>query len=135
MLKLKNEIMTILFDGVCSLCQSSIRYVLRNDKEKKFKFTPIQGEFAKTKLKQNEINTLDSIVLFDDKKVYYKSNAVLKICVILGGWHKLFYIGYLVPKKLRDWAYELIAKKRYSWFGKHDRCMIPDKKIKSRFLD
>ncbi len=77
--------MTILFDGVCALCQSSIRYVLRNDKEKKFKFTPIQGEFAKTILKQNEINSLDSIVLFDDKKVYYKSNAVLKICVTLGG--------------------------------------------------
>ena len=69
--------MIILFDGVCALCQSSIRYVLRNDKEKKFKFTPIQGEFAKTILKQNEINTLDSIVLFDDKKVYYKKNLTI----------------------------------------------------------
>ena len=76
--------MIILFDGVCALCQSSIRYILRNDKEKKFTFTPIQGEFAKNILKQNEINALKSIILFDGKKVYYKSNAVLKICLILG---------------------------------------------------
>ena len=110
--------MIILFDGVCALCQSSIRYILRNDKEKKFTFTPIQGEFAKTLLNQNEINALKSIILFDGKKVYYKSNAVLKICLILGRWHKLFYIGYLVPEKLRDWAYKLIAKNRYSWFWK-----------------
>ena len=127
--------MIILFDGVCALCQSSIRYVLRNDKEKKFTFTPIQGEFAKTILKQNEINALKSIILFDGKKVYYKSNAVLKICLTLGGWHKLFYIGYIIPKKLRDWAYKLVAKKRYSWFGKHDKCMVPNKEIESRFLD
>ena len=127
--------MIIFFDGVCALCQSSILYILRNDKEKKIKFTPIQGDFAKTILKQNEINALNSIILFDGKKVYDKSTAVIKICLILGGWHKLFYIAYIIPKSLRDLVYKLIAKKRYKWFGKLDNCMIPSEKIKSRFID
>lgn len=127
--------MTIFFDGVCVLCESSVRYILNNDKKQKFTFTTLQGKYAKKILKPTDINALESIVLFDGKKVYDKSTAVIKICLILGGWHKLFYMAYIIPKSLRDSVYKLIAKKRYKWFGKLDNCMIPSKKIKSRFID
>tara|TARA_B100001059_G_C17828303_1_gene582931 strand:+ start:1667 stop:2074 length:408 start_codon:yes stop_codon:yes gene_type:complete len=133
--KLKNKNMIIFFDGVCVLCESSVRYILNNDKKKKFTFSTLQGEYAKKILNPSDINALESIVLFDGKKVYDKSTAVIKICLILGGWYKLFYIAYIIPKSLRDSVYKLIAKKRYKWFGKLDNCMIPNKKIKSRFID
>ncbi|WP_286827645.1 thiol-disulfide oxidoreductase DCC family protein, partial [Maribacter sp. UBA4516] len=34
----------ILFDGVCNLCNASVQYVIKHDKNNVFMFAPLQGE-------------------------------------------------------------------------------------------
>jgi len=107
------------------------------DKKDIFKFVPLQSEKAKQIISCFEENNKisDTIILIQDNKLFVKSDAVLYIAKLLGYTWKFFYFLKFVPKFIRDWIYELIAKNRYQWFGKKSACMIPTNDIKSKFLD
>ena len=52
-----------------------------------------------------------------------------------GGFWRLMPILYWIPRVLRDWLYNRIARNRYHWFGKRDICYLPTPELASRFLD
>ena len=135
MLNQKNKSMVVFFDGVCNLCQASVRYLIKHDKKNALKFTSLQGPYAKSFLPTTELKSLDSILFYDGKNLYKKSSAVLKLSKLLGGWHRLLLLGHLLPVFIRNGLYDLVAKNRYQWFGKQNQCMQPSADLKSRFLD
>jgi predicted DCC family thiol-disulfide oxidoreductase YuxK len=127
--------MIVFFDGVCNLCQGSVRYLIKHDKKGVLKFASLQGNYAKDFVNETEIQSMQSIIFFDGKILYKKSTAVLKLSRLLGGWHQLLLLGYILPRFVRDWLYNIVAKNRYRWFGKKDQCMLPSKGFENRFLD
>jgi predicted DCC family thiol-disulfide oxidoreductase YuxK len=127
--------MIVFFDGVCNLCQGSVRYLIKHDKKGVLKFASLQGNYAKDFVNETEIQSMQSILFFDGKMLYKKSTAVLKLSRLLGGWHQLLLLGYILPRFIRDWLYNIVAKNRYRWFGKKDQCMLPSKGFENRFLD
>ena len=127
--------MIVFFDGVCNLCQGSVRYLIKHDKKGVLKFASLQGNYAKDFVNETEIQSMQSIIFFDGKILYKKSTAVLKLSSLLGGWHQLLLLGYILPRFVREWLYNIVAKNRYSWFGKKDQCMLPSKGFENRFLD
>ncbi len=127
--------MIVFFDGVCNLCQSSVSYLIKHDKKGVLKFASLQGNYAKDFVNETEIQSMQSILFFDGKMLYKKSTAVLKLSRLLGGWHQMLLLGYILPRFFRDWLYNIVAKNRYRWFGKKDQCMLPSKGFENRFLD
>ena len=127
--------MIVFFDGVCNLCQGSVLYLMKHDKKGVLKFASLQGNYAKDFVNETEIQSMQSILFFDGKMLYKKSTAVLKLSRLLGGWHQLLLLGYILPRFVRDWLYNIVAKNRYRWFGKKDQCMLPSKGFENRFLD
>lgn len=127
--------MIVFFDGVCNLCQGSVRYLIKHDKKEVLKFASLQGNYAKDFVNETEIQSMQSILFFDGKILYKKSIAVLKLSRLLGGWHQVLLLGYILPRFFRDWLYNIVAKNRYRWFGKKDQCMLPSKGFENRFLD
>ena len=127
--------MVVFFDGVCNLCQGSVRYLIKHDKKNALKFASLQGPYAKSFLPTTELESLDSILFYDGKNLYKKSSAVLKLSKLLGGWHRLLLLGHLLPVFIRNGLYDLVAKNRYQWFVKQNQCMQPSADLKSRFLD
>lgn len=127
----------IFFDGVCNLCNASVNYVIDHDKRKSFAFASLQSPFAMETLKAYGIDNekLESLVLKKGNTVYRKSSAALEIARELDGLWPLLYILRIIPEFVRDFIYDLIAKNRYSWFGKRDSCRIPTPELKERFLD
>ena len=127
----------ILFDGICNLCNGFVQFVIKRDKKKNFLFGALQGEGARQLLSSFDFpdENLTTIVLVEDSNIYTQSDAVLKIFKRLGGFWKFFSIFIFIPRPIRDWIYRLIAKYRYSIFGKRKECMIPTPELKSRFLD
>ena len=126
----------LLFDGLCNLCNSSVNFILKRDKHAKFKFASLQSEIGKELCKQYNIDTniVDSIILIKNDKVSIKSSAILEILKDMPiGW-RLLLIGIILPKFIRDWLYDVIAKYRYRIFGKKDECPIPPKDVQDRFL-
>lgn len=127
----------ILFDGVCNLCNGSVQFIIKRDRQNRFHFAALQSAYGQQKLQQLNIPaaSLQSIVLIDGEKYYQRSNAVLEICWHLGGMWSILYVFKIIPRFLRDGIYNFIANNRYRWFGKQDQCMIPTPELKARFHD
>ena len=134
----KNKIV-ILFDGVCNLCNSSVLFVIKRDKKDLFMYAPLQGSSGRAIMAHFKIDPsqIDSIITYDPSNnlVQVKSDAALSIAKHLGFPYNLFYVFRVVPKGMRNWIYDLVAKNRYKWFGRKDSCMIPTPALQSKFLD
>ncbi len=127
----------ILFDGVCSFCNYWVNFAIKRDRKKKLHFTPLQGETAKWLLPQYNLNptSLSSVIFIDSGKAWTQSSAAIRICKHLDGGWKLFYGLMIIPKFIRDFLYNIIARNRYKWFGKKENCMMPTPELRERFLD
>lgn len=126
----------VLFDGVCNLCDSSVKFIIQRDKKGVFKMASLQSEIGIQLQNQYNQNTseLNSVLLIENGKLYSKSTAALRIAKHIDGLWKVWSIFLIIPAPIRDIVYDFIGKNRYRWFGKQDACMMPDKSIKSRFL-
>lgn len=123
-LDLKNQNL-VFFDGVCHLCNGFVDALITRDRQRKLRFAPLQGDTATLILSSEDRLKLDSVVYFTQGQVFYRSTAVLKILSELGGLYRLSAVAFVIPSFLRDWAYNVIAKNRYSWFGERDFCRLP----------
>jgi len=126
----------ILFDGVCNLCNSFVQFVIKHDKNERFKFASLQSGFAEKELADSFIDTqkMSTVILLENGKLYSRSTAALRILKKLNGLWPLLYVFIIIPAFIRDVVYNLIAKNRYKWFGKKDSCMIPSPELQRRFL-
>lgn len=127
----------ILFDGVCNLCNRAVNFVIKRDRKSVFKFATLQSEIGRSLLSGNEINNedLSSFILVLNEQLYSRSTAALKVCRCLSGLWPLMYGFIIVPKFIRDFVYDIIAKNRYKWFGKKESCMVPTPFLASKFLN
>lgn len=125
----------IFFDGVCVLCNSLADFVLKWDKKNKFLFAPLQGETAKKYGLSSEEEKMRSLIFADGEKIYMRSAASVRILMGLGGLWKLTGILLLIPSFIRDFFYDIIAKRRYTWFGKRETCRVPQEREKEKFLN
>jgi predicted DCC family thiol-disulfide oxidoreductase YuxK len=127
----------IFFDGVCNLCTSSVKFIIKRDQRDFFRFAPLQGDIAGQYLDASDLpdkTAPGSIILLEDGKIYRRSTAALRIARRLGfGW-KLLYGLIIVPVFIRDFIYDQIAKRRYSIWGKEESCMVPTVELKAKFL-
>ncbi|WP_421870523.1 thiol-disulfide oxidoreductase DCC family protein [Marinoscillum sp.] len=132
----KVEQSVILFDGVCNLCNGSVNFIIDRDGGH-FKFASLQSDEAQTLLSRRNLsdNQLESIVLVEPSAVYYKSDAALRIAGKLSGLWPVMKVFIILPRGLRDFFYDIIAKNRYKWFGKRDSCRMPTPELRDRFLD
>lgn len=126
----------VLFDGVCNLCEGFVTSVIQHDPDALFRFAPLQSAVAADLLEPWDINPdgLESIILIEDGQCYRKSGAVIRIASRLGFPYVLLSPARFVPRVFRDWIYDVVADRRYGWFGKKDQCMMPTPDIQSRFL-
>jgi len=126
----------ILFDGVCNFCNRTINIILKYDKDAYFQFAPSQSNAAMGIMQQFSLEqqAITSVILIDNEKVYTKTDAVIQIANRLSGWPSLFRLLKFIPKSIRNFGYDLIAKNRYTLFGKRASCRIPDASIQDRFL-
>ena len=127
----------ILFDGGCNLCNSFVNKIISLDSDKRFLFATLQGKKGKEVIKQFELQkkNIDSIVLYSDKKIKIKSKAVIDVIYNISPLFRFIIIFKIIPYFILDLIYDIIAQRRYRWFGKRNKCMIPNKNITSRFIE
>ena len=122
----------ILYDGECILCSRAANFILDKDKREVFLLSPNRSESGWTILEKFGVPFTDvkTILLLDNGKLYAKSTAVLLILRQLPFPWDLLSVFVVIPKGIRDFMYDLVARNRYKWFGKTNRCRMPGKKEK-----
>ncbi|HXA01986.1 MAG TPA: thiol-disulfide oxidoreductase DCC family protein [Cytophagaceae bacterium] len=136
-MKLPEDKIIIFFDGVCNFCNGFVNFVIVRDKKNKFLFAPLQSEQGKEFLTSKDLNPdkFDSVIVLSSGIPLQKSDAALEIARNMGFPWFMFYGFKIFPRSFRDFFYKLIAKNRYTLFGKKESCMIPTTEIKAKFLE
>jgi predicted DCC family thiol-disulfide oxidoreductase YuxK len=132
----------LLYDGLCGFCDGTVQFILRHDRKKTLRFATLQGDYARDVFARHpELAGIDSLVLVEPdpvaktEKVYYRSNAALAVARYLGGaWH-IARATAIVPRFVRDLAYDGFARIRYRVFGRYTSCPIPTPDQRLRFID
>jgi predicted DCC family thiol-disulfide oxidoreductase YuxK len=126
----------ILFDGICNLCSAFLIFVYERDKRAIFNFAWIQSNQGKQILNYLGLLTkhYETIVYIENGKTYLKSSAFLKIVKHLRFPWPILWVSIIVPRFLRNWLYDIIARNRYKIFGKKEKCMVPTGELTSRFI-
>jgi predicted DCC family thiol-disulfide oxidoreductase YuxK len=127
----------LLFDGVCNLCHSGNRAIVRLDAEGKVLFAPLQSDVGTELLERQGLSPdyMDSMVLIEDDTHYRKSAAVFRVCRYLDGPFPLLYPLIYIPERVRDVVYDFVAEHRYQVFGTRDECSVPEQHVRERFLE
>ncbi len=117
----------LFFDGHCNLCNSLVDWLILRDTHDVLKFASLQGITAKSHLPvfHSSQTSFDTVVYFRDGQIYEKSTAVLYALKDIGGVWSGAQVFLIIPKRVRDAIYDLVAKNRYRLFGRKDTCRIP----------
>ncbi len=123
-----------VFDGVCVLCSGGASWVMRHDRKALVNFTPAQAALGQALYAHYGVAMDESYLLIADGGAYTASRGYLELCRIMGGWWHIFRFTAVIPERLRDWVYALIARNRYRWFGKTDYCALLTPEQRRRLL-
>jgi len=132
----------LLYDGICGLCNRFVQFLLRHDHRGVFRYASLQSAVGQSFVKESgrDPAELTSFYVIGDyratgARVFTRSDAVLFVAGQLGWPWKAARMTRLVPKIVRDLAYDVVARSRYRVFGRYDQCVVPSPKFRSRFID
>ncbi len=122
---MESSIRLILIDGYCNLCNGTVKFIQKRDRNKLFHYVSLESEKGKLLIKKFNISTqVDSVVFINKNQAFIKSDAAIEIARLLPFPWKIATLFKLFPKSWRDGIYDIIANKRYRWFGKTETCNL-----------
>ena len=126
----------IVFDGECVMCSSFVRFVLRRDRAGRMRFLAAQTPLGEALYRHFglEHETFETYVLLEGGRARVKSDAALRIFALLGLPWSFLATARLVPRLVRDAAYDFIARNRIRWFGARKACYAPSPDEAGRFI-
>jgi predicted DCC family thiol-disulfide oxidoreductase YuxK len=103
-----------------------VNVIRRHDKSSDIHYVSLQSE--KRKKLQSNLNTdfmeTDTVIFEQAGKTFIRSEAVIECLSFIGGFWKLTKFFRIIPLRLRDAIYDIVAKNRYKWFGRRNSCEI-----------
>ncbi|HEX7721853.1 MAG TPA: DCC1-like thiol-disulfide oxidoreductase family protein [Pyrinomonadaceae bacterium] len=132
----------VLYDGVCGLCNRAVQFLLKRDRRDRLRFASLQSDFAAALLRQHgvdheDLDTVYAVLNHDEpnETLLAKGDAFLFFAKTIGGIWSVARVGRIIPRPLRNWLYDFVARHRYQVFGKSESCMLPDPKERHKFLE
>ena len=130
----------VLFDGDCAFCNATVRWTVKRDPLARLRFAPLASDAARSAVALTDpdcdfASLPDAIVLLDRAGVHTASTAVLRLARHLRFPWPVLTLALLVPRPLRDAAYQVFARNRHRWFGRADTCEFPPPGLAGRMLD
>ena len=132
----------VLYDGVCGLCNRAVQFLLKRDRHDRFQFASLQSDVAARVLQRHgmdskSLDTVYAVLNYGEPNeiLLAKGDAFLFFAKVIGGIWSVARVGRIIPRPIRNWLYDFIARHRYQVFGKSESCMLPDPKERHKFLE
>jgi predicted DCC family thiol-disulfide oxidoreductase YuxK len=107
----------ILYDDTCRLCNNTIKILKKADKNRLIQFIPLNSSKGQEHLdsENQHYRTCDSVVYIHDNMYVTKSDAILLTLKLIRRYRFLYYLKYIIPQRLRDLIYDIVARNRHKW--------------------
>ena len=132
----------VLYDGVCGLCNRAVQFLLKRDRLDRLQFASLQSDLAAKVLNRHSIDpkgldTVYAVLNYDEpnETLLAKGDAFIFFAGVIGGIWTVARAGKIIPRPVRNWLYDFVARHRYQVFGKSESCMLPDPKQRHKFLE
>ena len=132
----------VLYDGVCGLCNRAVQFLLKRDRLDRLQFASLQSDLAAKVLNRHGMNPkgLDTVYAVlnygePNETLLAKGDAFLFFAGVIDGVWSVASVVKVVPRPVRNWLYDFVARHRYQVFGKSESCMLPDPKQRHKFLE
>jgi predicted DCC family thiol-disulfide oxidoreductase YuxK len=125
-----------LYDGECPLCSAFVTFIATRDTENRFRFLFTQSERGQLLLQQLGLPSADwdSNVVLCGATPLMKSDAFLCVMRSLPFPWPLLGAGRILPRSVRDWIYDRVARNRRAIFGRRDACTPLDPAVRARLF-
>jgi predicted DCC family thiol-disulfide oxidoreductase YuxK len=126
----------LVFVAECLLCSGWVQFLLRRDRERRFRFASMQSDAGRALLTRAGVDAQDpeTFVLVDGEHIYSQSDAILRVLRTLGWPWRISAVLRVIPAALRDVLYRWLARNRYRWFGRRQTCYVPEAHDAARFI-
>ncbi len=126
----------IVFDGHCALCTGWVRFVMARDTARRFRFLPAQSPLGHALYVHYGLDPEDfeTNILLSGGRAWFKLEGSIRMAEILGfPWSAAALLRFL-PERWQRALYDVVARNRLSFFGRHDACHRPAPADADRFL-
>jgi predicted DCC family thiol-disulfide oxidoreductase YuxK len=128
------------------MCNEFVRWVIRRDKDDRFRFAPQQSGLAEQILSQHGISrdamlAGNSVYLVmnrgtAEERLLRESDVPITVLLTLGGgWRVLGRLLRAVPRFLRNAAYRLFARNRFRFSSRYSSCPLPSAADRLKFVE
>ncbi|ESY65393.1 DCC1-like thiol-disulfide oxidoreductase family protein [Mesorhizobium sp. M0051] len=126
----------IVFDGVCVLCSGFVRMEVRLDRQSRFRFATAQSPFGEALFRKHGLRTdsYETNLVLIDGIAFTRLDSFVAVMSELGWPWRAIKALLLLPRPLRNWLYDCIARNRYTLFGRKDSCEIPAPELRGRMI-
>jgi predicted DCC family thiol-disulfide oxidoreductase YuxK len=128
----------VIFDADCVLCSAWVRFILRHERNHDLRFINSWSNTGLALAAQFGLSRDDLqrtfLVISEDVGLTYSDAGIALLGRLKAPWRWLRIVA-IAPRKWRDALYKLVARNRYQWFGRKERCFVPSPDMRSRFID
>ena len=141
----------VVFDGHCGLCNRSVRWLVRRDREDRLRFVASESPKVARLLARHGFNAVnagpdlgtilpETILVVrgfsgPEERVLVRSEAIMALLSELPRpWPAIAAALGWIPRLLRDLGYRLVARWRYRIWGRLESCPVPTAEERERFL-
>lgn len=125
----------LVYDGSCGFCSCSVRFILRHEQRHDLSFVTRDSELGMELRRTLGVESVESMLWIEGRRVFAESAAVMKAAGYLGGWwRRLAVLGSICPSFILNGVYKLIAKNRRRLSPKAAVCLVPTPDQRKRFL-
>ncbi len=127
----------VFYDGECRFCSAVVNFIIDNNSSHDIFFASLQSDIGQLTLKELGMpsDELSTIICKIDGRTLKKSSAVLEIAKYLDGGYKHLSKLLIIPRFIRDFGYDVIAKFRFMIGGRTDNCRVPSAADRARYVD
>mgnify|MGYP001387150641 FL=1 len=125
----------VLIDSDCIFCNYWGNFILKYDKSKRILITVPNSSVGREIMNESQnIADIEKTILFKKEDLIHQySDAVLQLIIQMNNIFLYpLLIGYLIPKKVRNWMYLEISKRRKKLMT--NQCHVSNLRENERFI-
>ena len=133
----------LLYDGTCAYCSRWVQFVLDHEgRRDDLRFGHLSGAVGRELFaRRPDLAGADTVFWVEPAADGHAEVVRLRTGVTLalfrylgGGWSAVAALLWLVPRPIRDWGYDLVARRRHQ-LVRGEACVVPSAAQRARFLD